>query len=81
MWTKSENDSNIKPASVEHSGSGVIVRKRFELVRATEEMPEHWKYDEIQMTAEQYDIYQMFDAQLSEQADALIELAELITEG
>lgn len=47
---------------------------------ATEEMPEHWTYDEWQMTAEQYEIYQNFEQAINEQSDALIELADIIAE-
>lgn len=50
------------------------------MAEATEEMPEHWVYEEWQMTAQQYEIYQAFEAQISEQSDALVELAELVSE-
>lgn len=44
-------------------------------------MPEHYEYEEWQMPKEQYEIYKEFETQMSEQSDALVELAELITEG
>lgn len=78
MWVKTENsDSNI-PASFERIGNNVIIRRRFQLVAATDERPAHYEYEEAQMTAEMYEVYQNFEAQINEQADALIELAELI---
>lgn len=78
MWTKSENSEPIMPLAVEESGGQVILRKNFHLVEATEDAPEHYEYEEWQMSREQYEIYQNFDALINEQSDALVELAELI---
>ena len=74
MWTKSENSNNVKPEEIEFSGNYVIVRKNFAVVEATEEIPEHWEYDEWQMTKEQYEIYQV----VSSQGNALTELSEKV---
>lgn len=80
MWIRSENGEPIKPLPIEASGSNVILRRNYTRVVATEEMPEHWTYDEWQMTAEQYEIYQNFEQAINEQSDALIELADIIAE-
>ena len=80
MWTHSENSELTKPSVKEISGNNVILRKNFQRVEAAEETPAHWGYEEWQMTAQQYEIYQAFEAQISEQSDALVELAELVSE-
>lgn len=80
MWTKSQNGESSKPESVERAGNNVILRRNFKRIRATEEIPEHWEYEEWQMTAEQYEVHQYHEQIESEQADALVELAELIAE-
>lgn len=80
MWRKSNNSENVRPLEKEVSGNNVILRKNFELVEASEDMPEHYEYDEWQMTEEQYEVYKYHEDMLNEQADALIELAELIAE-
>lgn len=80
MWVKTENSERVVPAAVEVSGSNVIVRRRFELVSASEGKPEHYEYEEWQMTGEQYKVYQALEKQINEQDDALIELAELFAE-
>lgn len=80
MWTKAENGEVKRPESKEFSGNNVIVRKNFVRVDATEDIAAHWVYDEWQMTAEQYEVYQYHEQILSEQSDALIELAGLISE-
>ena len=81
MWIRSENDRPDKPASVENAGSAVIVRKSYKLIPATDERPAHWEYDEWQMSPEQYEVFREMETALSEQSDALVELAELIAEG
>ena len=78
MWQKSENSELTVPAAVEVSGNHVIVRRRIQPVEATDETPAHYEWEEWQMTAEQYEVYKNFEAQINEQSDALIELAELI---
>lgn len=80
MWTRSENGENVRPLDFEMDGDHVILRKNFRLVAATEEKPEHFEYDEWQMTKEQYDVYKVMAEQLAEQSDALVELAEIISE-
>ena len=78
MWTKSQNGEERKPAEFERSGDAVILRRDFRQIEATEEMPQHWEYEEWQMTAQQYEVHKYHEEIEKEQADALIELAELI---
>ena len=80
MWARTENGEAVIPAAVERSGNNVIVRKNFQLVGASEEKPEHYEYDEWQMTADQYEVYKHLETMLTEQSGALVELAELISE-
>ena len=80
MWVRVSNGESVQPLAFEQAGNNVIIRRNFHLVDATEDMPAHYEYDEWQMTNEQYEVYLAFDAQVSEQSDALVELAELISE-
>lgn len=80
MWTRSGNGESVKPQEKEWSGNTVIVRKAYDRIAATDEIPEHWEYDEWQMSAEQYEVYEYYKGLIDEQADALIELADLISE-
>ena len=81
MWTKTQNGENVKPPAVSVDQSGVIIRKNYHAVEATEDMPSHWEYEEWQMTSEQYELYQTMAAETADLEDALIELAELIVGG
>lgn len=58
----------------------MILRKNFRLIAEAEGRPEHYEYEEWQMSAEQYVVYQYHEQMISEQSDALMELAELISE-
>ena len=58
----------------------MIVRKNFRRVGQADEEPEHWEYDEWQMTPAQYEVYKHYETLIAEQSDALMELAELISE-
>lgn len=80
MWTKSENGEPVRPQAVEIAGDFVILRKDIEMVEADGDMPAHYAYEEWQMTKEQYEIYKNFEEVISDQDDALVELAELISE-
>ena len=80
MWTRSENAELIRPLPVEESGDMVIVRKEIRKVEATEEMPEHYTWKEWQMSRRQYEVHQYHEQIEKEQSDAIIELAELVTE-
>ena len=80
MWQKSSNGEAVKPPEVSIDASGVILTRNHHHVEATEEIPEHWEYDEWQMTKEAYEVYTYYEALTNEQSDALMELAELIAE-
>lgn len=58
----------------------MIIRKDFYLVEAMDEIPAHYEYEEWQMTTQQYEVYKNFETLINEQSDALIELAEIISE-
>lgn len=80
MWMRVGNGESTKPPVKEVSGDWVIVRKAFELIPANGEMPEHWEYDEWQMTKEAYGVYAYYETLVNEQSDALVELANLVSE-
>ena len=88
-WRKVENSDSIKPSSIDMESSKVYVymRKDFELIPAiTEEgheRPEHWEYMEKRILKEDLEYYQLLTDHtntISDIEDALIELAEIITE-
>jgi hypothetical protein len=63
MWIHSENSDPLKPPAREASGNYMIIRRNFKSVPASEEISEHWEYEEWQMTKETYDVYSsMIDA-------------------
>lgn len=82
MFIRVENSNSVKPSEVDTTSSKtkVYVRKNFSLMPATEDRPEHWEFDEWAMSKSQYEVYETFKAQIDEQADALIELAGILTE-
>ena len=80
MWKKSENSDPKKPLEYEESGNNIIVRRNYHKVSATEDMREHWSYEEWQMTREQYAVFNPLNSIIEEQSDALVELAELAAE-
>ena len=78
MWIRSANADKNKPLDVEFSGDWVIVRRNYKLVAETEDIPEHWEYDEWQMTSDQYDVYKVMMNEFTLQENAILELADLI---
>lgn len=80
MWTKAGNGEPIRFPEYEESGNNVILRRGFKLIEAEGEFPAHYEWEEWQMTKEQYEVYQNFETLINEQADALVELADLISE-
>lgn len=58
----------------------MILRRDFRKVEASENTPEHYTYEEWQMTADQYEVYQNFEQIIGEQSDALVELAGMLSE-
>lgn len=81
MWQKSNNSEFVRPLEVERSGNNVIVRQNIKPVATTEEIPAHYDWEEMQLTAAQYEVYQQFEQRIKENEDALVELAELISGG
>ena len=78
MWKRSENADSVRPPEIEKSGNFVIVRRHFTLVAATQGddgKPEHWEYDEWQMTFDEYEMYEL------EQQRADVDYILMITEG
>lgn len=78
MWTRSSNGESVKPAETEYCDGIVIVRRNFERVETTDEMPEHWSYLEWQMTNEQYEVYKVMKAEFELQEDAILEIADML---
>ena len=64
----------------EESGNNVILRKNFKFIEEKDEFPAHYECEEWQMTKEQYEVYQNFETLINEQSDALVELADMISE-
>lgn len=78
MWTKAENSEAVKPPEVSVDASGVVLTRNCHLIQATEDKPEHYEYEEWQMTKDQYEVYKYMKEQNDELSDALIELAEIV---
>lgn len=80
MWYKNENGSNDKPSALDTETSKVYayVRRNFEQVEATEEIPAHWQWEEMKISKDALAIYQEHNDALDDVYAALTELAELI---
>ena len=86
MWKRTSNSNGIKPLEIDEvsSQSKVFVRRNFELIPASEgeteetQTPEHWEYDEWVMSKEQYEVYKVMKSEQDEQADAILELADIV---
>lgn len=63
MWKYSENCSNIKPLEVEENVDTVYIRKDYVFHEATDDIPEHWSYQEEQISKGYYPIYEMIEKQ------------------
>ncbi len=81
MWIRSENGENVKPSAVERCQDLVIVRRNFRHIEENEDYPAHWEWEEWQMSAEQYEVYQAMKQESDDLSDALIELAEIVIGG
>ena len=85
MWRRVENGSSTKPAKIDTVSSKKwnYIRKDFELIEATEEIPEHWAWMENKVSKEDWETYtavlEHTDA-LGDVYAALTELAEMIVE-
>lgn len=80
MWQKSRNGEDVRPLEMERAGGCVIVRQNIHRVPADGEETPYYEYDEWQMTAEQFEVYESLRAAMHDQEDALIELAGMISE-
>ena len=60
MWYKNQNGDSVKPEAVDSASSKrwAYIRKDFLLVEATEEMPEHWEWQEMKIPKEALAIYE-----------------------
>lgn len=59
----------------------MILNRNSRLVEADGEKPAHYEFETWDMSAEQYEVYKVMQKAIDEQTDALIELAEIISEG
>ena len=83
MWIRSENGSLNKPADIDTTSSKVYntIRKEFEQVAATEEVPAHWTWLEQKVPKEDWEVFMKVsdhDTALDDVYEALTELADLI---
>ena len=88
MWTKQSSINDEKPPEIEEGKTFIRVRKDFVLIPEKGEdehkIPAHWEWMEQKIRKEDWEFYQTLTdhtATLSDVEDALIELAEIITEG
>lgn len=60
MWYRNQNGDSVKPDAVDFASSKrwAYIRKDFLLVEATEEMPEHWEWQEMKIPKEALTIYE-----------------------
>lgn len=78
MWKRCENGSSVKPAALDTTSSKKwnFVRKDFELVAATEEIPEHWAWLENKVSKEDWEVY----SNVAEHSEALDDVYAALTE-
>ena len=88
MWTKQSSVNDVKPPEIQEGKTFIRVRKDFILIPEKGEdehkIPAHWEWMEQKIRKEDWEFYQTLTdhtATLSDVEDALIELAEIITEG
>lgn len=74
-YTNSGRDEK-PPLAESYNYEYVLVRKDFEFIEGTEEMPEHWHYKECKMRKDDYDMMISNNTKFSEIWNALIELAD-----
>lgn len=85
MWCKTENGENVRPSAVDTTSSRVCVyiRKNIQAVEATEDFPAHYKWEELKIPREMWEISEKVlghDEALNDVYSALTELAEMIVE-
>ena len=85
MWITAENGSSVKPEALDTASSKKYnyIRKDFVLIEATEETPEHWRWQEKKVLKEDWETYTQVmshDEALDDVYAALTELAGMIEE-
>lgn len=85
MWHTVENGENVRPSAVDTTSSRVYVyvRKNIQAIEATEDFPTHYKWEELKIPKEMWEVSQKVfghDEALDDVYSALTELAELIVE-
>lgn len=83
MWYTAENGSLTLPAALDNTSSRVYVyvRKDFTVVEATEDVPAHYRWQEMKIPKADWAVYEKalgHDEALDDVYAALTELAELI---
>lgn len=85
MWHTVENGENVRPSAIDTTSSRVYVyvRKNTQAVEETEEFPAHYKWEELKIPREMWEISEKVlghDEALDDVYGALTELAEMIVE-
>ena len=83
MWYVNSNSDDIKPSALDTTSSQKwnYIRKAFEEVPASEDIPAHWQWKEIKIRKEDWMIYEQVmnhETALDDVFAALVELAEII---
>ena len=83
MWYVNSNSDSIKPEVLDTISSKKwnYIRKNFELIESTEEVPEHWQWLETKIDKDDWELYEEIlghDEALDDVYAALTELAEII---
>ena len=85
MWYTVENGNAVRPGDVDTTSSRVYVyvRRNFELVPEIEEIPAHYRWEEMKIPKEMWEVSRSVlahDTALDDVYAALAELAEIFTE-
>jgi hypothetical protein len=80
MWRKNANGDSVRPADVDRDSSRkyVYVRKDFQLIPESGDIPEHWEWMEAKIPKDAVMIYDEHNEALDDVYAALTELAEII---
>lgn len=86
MWYGVTNGDLTLPAEIDETSSKVYVyvRRNIEIVEATDEMPAHYRWQEMKIPREMWEVTKKVfnhDSALDDVYSALVELAEIIVEG
>lgn len=71
MWVRSENGDGIRPPEVDDTSSKqyVYVRRNLALVEGTDEVPEHWEWDELRVPRDSWESWEQSDMNAEAMAD------------